>query len=534
MHLSDFALKQIDTEKLAKLTPGQLLHLSSRMLQDLKEARDRLNQTSGNSSIPPSSRDPWNITTMESAKEPGSFSETVDASSELDMEQDPKAASSSADKPDTSNSKAKPSPDKSPSRKAGKQPGALGYGRTQKFAIEQIETHHPERCCVCNTTLSKDVNSICYSGWNCIDIAPRKDDEPCLRLISTLHQLYETPCACGHANRAMPRRAGGDPLWNKIDLSEWRLIGPDLAAVIVFLALRMRLSRARIQEWFNELFGLHLSIGVLDETIREAGRAAAGLEDALVNEIIASPLVYVDETPWRERSQLLWLWVFVTTHTVVYFIGHRTAEILGNVLTTAFTGEVMSDGYFAYRHLDRRLRCWAHLLRKLRGLADSCDARVANAGQAMLARLRHLMDGIYQQRGLPKEEATTIDWGAEMAMLRGLCASYQNDTHDKLRAVAREFLNDWDIIFRQVHDPHLPLTNNTAEQALRHWVIFRRTSQGTRSEGGSRAIAMLASVMDTCRRRGSSGWRYMGSVIRAARKGLPLPTLPSTPISAGV
>jgi len=534
MHLSDFDMKQIDTEKLAKLTPEQLLHLSSCMLHDLKEARDRLNQTSDNSSIPPSSRDPWSVRTTEIDPELENLSESLDTLSERDTEEDPQVASSLVDKPDTANSNTKPSPYKPQNRKAGKQTGAPGYGRTQKFAIEQIETHIPERCCVCDATLCKDVNSICYSGWNFLDLAPRKDNELCLRLMSIRHQLYQTQCACGHVNRAVPHRAAVDPLWDKVDLSEWRLIGPDLAAVIVFLALRMRLSRARIQEWFNELFGLHLSIGVLDETIREAGRAAAGLEDALVNEIISSPLVYADETPWRERSQLLWLWVFVTTYTVVYFIGHRTAEILSNVLTTAFSGQVMSDGYFAYRHLGRRLRCWAHLLRKLRGLAESCDTRVANAGKAMLIRLRRLMDGIYQQRVLPENENIMIDWDAEMASLRKLCGSYQNDTHDKLRAVAREFLNDWDVIFRQVHDPHLPLTNNIAEQALRHWVIFRRTSQGTRSETGSRSIAMLASVMDTCRRRGASGWRYMGSVIRAARKGLPLPALPNIPISAGV
>ncbi len=33
-------------------------------------------------------------------------------------------------------------------------------------------------------------------------------------------------------------------------------------------------------------------------------------------------------------------------------------------------GNLMSDGYLAYRHLKRRLRCWAHLTRKCQGLIE--------------------------------------------------------------------------------------------------------------------------------------------------------------------
>lgn len=63
-------------------------------------------------------------------------------------------------------------------------------------------------------------------------------------------------------------------------------------------------------------------------------------------------------------------------------------------------------------------------------------------------------------------------------------------------------------------------------------MIARLISHGTRSEAGSRAFALLASVIETCRRRGASSWRYLGTVIAAARKGLPLPPLPAIPAAA--
>jgi len=70
------------------------------------------------------------------------------------------------------------------------------------------------------------------------------------------------------------------------------------------------------------------------------------------------------------------------------------------------------------------------------------------------------------------------------------------------------------------------LTNNEAERALRHWVIARRISQGTRTAQGSRTVAVLASVVDTCRKRGLSPWDFIAEVVAERRRGRPAPLLP--------
>jgi hypothetical protein len=98
--------------------------------------------------------------------------------------------------------------------------------------------------------------------------------------------------------------------------------------------------------------------------------------------------------------------------------------------------------------------------------------------------------------------------------------------HDKTRALAVELLNDWEAIFQVLNHPHLPLTNNEAERALRHWVIARRLSHGTRTAVGSRVFTLLASVIDTCRQRRHSPWTYLVKAITERRLGLSLPPLP--------
>jgi transposase len=53
--------------------------------------------------------------------------------------------------------------------------------------------------------------------------------------------------------------------------------------------------------------------------------------------------------------------------------------MLENALQDGFDGILISDGYRVYRAWKNRLRCWPHLMRKLRGLAESSDARVAGS-----------------------------------------------------------------------------------------------------------------------------------------------------------
>jgi transposase len=74
--------------------------------------------------------------------------------------------------------------------------------------------------------------------------------------------------------------------------------------------------------------------------------------------------------------------------------------------------------------------------------------------------------------------------------------------------------------------PSWPLTNNEAERALRHWVILRRITYGTRSERGSRALALFASIIGTCRLRRFSPLKFIRDVVSARRSGHDAPLMP--------
>lgn len=161
---------------------------------------------------------------------------------------------------------------------------------------------------------------------------------------------------CGHSTRLSPHRQAPQALLEGIELSEWRLVGPALMSLIVFLSLRMRLSRARIREFLQRWLGLELGIGTINQCIHEAGRSVAPLEEALVEAVLDSDLLYADETPWKLAGSTLWLWVFISNTVTLYYVAYRSKELVRNLLE-GFTGWLMSDGYRVYRDIHKRLRC---------------------------------------------------------------------------------------------------------------------------------------------------------------------------------
>jgi len=526
MLLTDHDLLQINDSYIKSLELEKAQELAIRLLRDLKEARERINQNPKNSSRPPSTMEPW-------------FKDSSEVNEEkLDDEEKPVDISEGESDDPVDNDKPEEKAEKKPSGskggKPGKQKGAPGYGRTQKLPVTGEVIHKGTECAACGNKLDEDSDFIARTGHYTIDIEIDNDDQPGIKVTNTKHIYGDTTCSCGHATHTEPNRCDKESFCNpcdekesdwKVEITEWHLVGPLLMSMICFLAMRMKMSRRRIQEFLIEWLGVHLCVGTINQCIHESGRAVAPLEEGLIEEIVKSDLLNIDETSWKEKAILKWLWVFVTTTTVLYVIGTRGKTVLETILGKNFTGYLMTDGYQVYREYSKRLRCWAHLIRKAQGISESLDKEAQFFGEKVLNVLETLTDAVYQARDgtmkdLVKKYQNFLDEFKE------LCEKYKDAEHEKTRALAREFLNDWDAIFFVLSHPELPLTNNAAEQALRHWVILRKLCYGTRTPQGSRVFGLLASVIDTCRRRNVPPWKFLAKVISERRKGNLCPPIP--------
>ena len=525
MHLSDHSLSQLDEAYVQTLDEGQWRGLSRRLLDDLKEARERLRQNPTNSSRPPSSRAPWERPTAGDEDADGRDEATTPAPDADQPEEAGTPPAAACDPPATPGGERAAAPSEQPKRKPGKPPGAPGFGRTQVFQAHETLIHRPETCAACAAALPGDAPSVAYAGFQSVDRVWGDPAQPGLRLQVTDHRYHEIGCACGHRTRARPGEGlVMDPTLAPVALSEWRLVGPGLATLIVALHLRFRLSRRRMREFLHDWLGLRLSVGTLDGTLREAAAATAPLEEELIAAVVASDRLPADETSWPQGTELFWLWVFTSATVTLFRVAKRGREILDRILP-GFAGWLMSDGWQAYRHLPHRLRCWAHLTRKAQGLIDSYDREAQAFGRQVQSAFDTLIGAIQAARDgppgdLPRRHAELL------TDLHAACVRLLGHRHAKTRALAVELWNDWDAIFQVLENPQWPLTNNDAEQALRHWVIARRIMMGTRGAVGSRTFTLLASVIETCRQRGHMPWPYLAGVIaerRTGRAAAPLP-----------
>ena len=298
-------------------------------------------------------------------------------------------------------------------------------------------------------------------------------------------------------------------------------LGTGLVSRIAVLREEARLPLAAIQQVLRALHGLELSRGALVGALGQVAKRAQPAVERIRAAIRASPVVHADETGWRENGKNGYAWTF-STPTQRYFVrGKREKAVLEQALGDGFAGVLVSDFYAAYTTYDGRHQyCWAHLLRDVgdlvaqhpadagvRGWADAVGAlfaraqavagdaatrrRAARAFQAELAAL-----GAPYLPDEPPAAAAVVDPppGPEpepepppAPPQRGLCQRIERHLAD---------------LFVFVEDPAVPPTNNAAERSLRHLVVARKVSGGTRSPAGSTAKMRLASLFGTWRAQG--------------------------------
>ena len=161
MELSDRDLSQLDAEELLNLSEKDLRHLSIKLLTDLKEARERLNQNSRNSSRPPSSEAPWDKSVHQN--DPTNESEEAQETEKTVQEESEPLKESEQTSQQTEQSET------DEQRKPGKQPGAEGFGRQQTLAVTDYEEHLPDFCTCCHQPLNSDILTSCFGRWGILN-----------------------------------------------------------------------------------------------------------------------------------------------------------------------------------------------------------------------------------------------------------------------------------------------------------------------------------------------------------------------------
>jgi transposase len=401
-------------------------------------------------------------------------------------------------------------------RKPGAQPGHRGSGRKllPEDQVDEIVDHYPDACGGCGREFSEDERQ---PGKR---FGRRQVAElPPIAVLFYEHRTHRLHCpGCGKRTAAeLPDGVGDSPF------------GVGLQAAVVTLTARNRVSRRDMSELAWDLFGLGLSVGAVDAICQRAAAALDGPHELLVEKVLASPAVNVDETGWFTSADPRTLWTATTAWAAIFRIAEdRHRDRLEELIGKDFKGILGSDRWWAYDHIDpaSRQACWEHLKRDFHrhseGLAEQQE--FGQRGLALTKRLFktwHSFEEHQDRRRLIREMKPIQN------ELRALLEhARRNSKRTRLhRRFANNLLKIWPALFTFVTADSVEPTNNSAERALRGPVIYRKLSHGTQSDDGERFIERALSASVTCRLQGRSMFAYLRDLLGARARGDPLPTL---------
>lgn len=278
--------------------------------------------------------------------------------------------------------------------------------------------------------------------------------------------------------------------------SKKAVLGEQVRKYVCILSIASRLSHVQIQEHLKEVFNLNLSIGEVGNILQEEADNLRPEYQGLKESVLSQLGTHYDETGWKvqkeEQGKFAWVAAGTDNNDTVFSLGRSRGK--GNIEDIGKGTVGISDDYGAYRNsFSEHQLCWAHPNRKLRDVAESAEVAEGNRAQCQQAyvqfsklykHIRHSL-GDALSPYLKRRFQTTFKQIAE---------SHSLDPAPLVRIKAALRKNR-EKYFTFLRHPGIPVDNNKAERALRHLVIKRRTSFGSKTQRGAETTSILASVI---------------------------------------
>jgi len=413
--------------------------------------------------------------------------------------------------PSSQHPHAKPSANKPKSKK--KRGGQPGHAQQQRPLLptdkcDDVQTLKPSECRRCGTRLAgTDPKPLRHQVWELPEIRP----------VITEYRRHRLSCpACGELScAALPP---GVPRGQA---------GPRLIAFVALLMGSFRQSKRKTASFLQHILNTPCSTGWVVKLQNSATDALRGGYDELATQLPEQGKLNIDESPNKQGPLKSWLWVFVAAKfTVFAWRLSRKAEELQTLVGQSFAGAVGCDRAKMYVRLKRIQWCWAHLRRDFQALIDSRDNQAKRLGHdlmrevdAMFTLWHRVRDGTLSRGGF-KAQMRPIRRQVEALLLRGVFSG-----NSRLVGMCQELYRGRKNLWTFVTLEGLGPTNNDAERALRHAVIWRKLSFGTQSESGSRFVETMLTVIETCRQQGRNAFDYVTAAIEAHFAGQTPPSL---------
>lgn len=301
-------------------------------------------------------------------------------------------------------------------------------------------------------------------------------------------------------------------------------IGLQASVLIAYLWVVSAISLPGIVAYLRTFLGLTLSSAGVSRMMIRLGRILAPVHEEIRLDLKAGAMIFADETGWRIRGVLWWLWIFANARSAYYWPDRtRGSPVVQKILGTIFSGVLITDAWCAYQQIVCiKQTCMAHIFRKIRKFRDAYPQywslvsfyrrlrRIVEDGERLKSRKSELGEEVFERRVqlLEQRLEQLLAWHNPNAVLKTVLAKVRRQK---------------DYILTFVRHEGVPKHNNFGEYIVKRGILKRKISGGSTCAEGALAYARIQSVAMTCQLRQLSFRDYLSQCLAQYLKtGTPL------------
>lgn len=280
------------------------------------------------------------------------------------------------------------------------------------------------------------------------------------------------------------------------------VLGKNVKLYICYLSILIRLSYEQIRALLQTTYHIQVSDGEISNILEKEAIKLRPEYEMLAKRIRNQQGAHYDETSWQvqeeEQGKFAWVMTGTETNDAVFSCGQSRGKGNAEYLKGDSNHIGISDDYGAYRNLfTHHQLCWAHPQRKLRDLANTDT--LGEEIRAHCKKAYHEFAVLYQELravlAKPLDEQERKEAHALfLQKIENLAVSHPDDPK-KLQTIKESLQKNKEAYLTCLLYEHIPPDNNKAERALRHLVIKRKTSFGSKTQRGAETFSILASVL---------------------------------------
>jgi transposase len=296
------------------------------------------------------------------------------------------------------------------------------------------------------------------------------------------------------------------------DMPKGSPFGPNLRALVIYLRFTQGIAFQRLATLLSDLLGIEISEGALVNMLDAAKDSFAKAAAAIRAKLLGSTILQSDETGLRVGKKNWWLWVFHHDDSALFVAAPSraksvVADFLGDFRPDFWVSDRYS-GQMGWASVNHQV-CLAHLIRDVQYAIDAGDDIFA-------PKLRHLL-GRACRIGRRREKLTDATLKTYAARLNASLDELMRlvPAHETGVKLQRMIERTRKYLFVFVTNRDIPATNNGSERALRPCAVFRKITNGFRTEWGAKLYADIRSVVETARRRSIGAFKAIRLTLAA-------------------